>query len=486
MISIPSPIENIRKNKALLKLSGTAIIECLFQNKNTMKITINNLQNANNILLLSQVPNILTLEDVQENNYAQLELTTYDVITTKKASITINGITITSTNILENAVNNVFYINYNVNTSFLMSDIARALNSTSLSANYKIWSNKNVLYVKAKQASASYNIIYSIDGINLYQSNTTVSNNSVLTDSNITLQLLTSDGEYITSLSKKYLNDKLSFNLSPLFVSLLQFDELREYDIKLVATQGTKLTELYEMDNVKVLNGYKLDNDSLNYITHNNSNKLLQDFDGDLYYNSNDREFQLTIYNHSKKPFSYTVQEYNGNTRLSSMQYDDETMSNYCILTIPVYRTDATHVTITLPEIGEVKYINTAKNNYTNPEEHQTVYWNNSFGGISFFPFTFSKTEEYSTEKEIITTNVFEYYNNQNTKKVYSNTTQTTVTLTSQYLPKNTEKLFKDLNKSMNAYIIDNKGNKKTIIINSVAFNKVNNNTYQAEIQYVK
>lgn len=451
-----------------------------------MKFTLNNLKDANNILLLSQVPNILTLEDSPETEYAQLTLTSYDVITTKQATLTINNVTITSTNILENAVNNVFYIYYNVNTSFLMADIARALNNTSLAANYKIWSNKNTLYVKAKQSGAAYNITYSIEGINFYQTNTTVTNNSVLTDSNISLQLLTSDGDFITSLSKRYLNDKLSFNLSPLFTSLAQFDELQEYDIKLVATQGTKLTELYELDNVKVLNGYKLDDNSLSYISHNNTNKLLQDADGDLYYNSNDKEFQLTIYNHSKKPFSYTVQEWNGNTRLSSMQYDDETMSNYCILTIPVYRTDATHIIVTLPEIGEIKYINTANNNYTNPKEHQTIYWNNSFGGVSFFPFTFSKSEEYTTEKEVITTNVFDYYNNPNVKKVYSNTTQTTVTLTSQYLPKVTEKLFKDLNKSMNAYIIDNQGNKKTIIINSVAFNKVNNNTFQAEIQYVK
>lgn len=451
-----------------------------------MKILFNNLQNTNNILLLSQVPNIITLEDSKETEYASLMLTTYDVITTKQASLTINGITVTSTNILENAVNNIFYINYNVSTSFLMADIARALNNTSLSANYRIWSNKNILYIKAKQAGAAYNITYSIEGINLYQTNTTVTNNSVLTDSKIQLQLLTSTGEYITSLSKKYITDRVSFNLSPIFSSLAQFDEMAEYDIKLVATQGTKLTELYEMDNVKVLNGYKLEDISTNYIVHNNSNKMLQDFDGELYYNSNDREFYLTIYNHSEKPFSYTIQEWNGSNRLSSMQYDNEEMTNYCTLAIPVYRQDATHVTVTLPEIGEIKYNNTAYNNYTNPEEHQTIYWNNSFGGISFFPFTYSKVEEYSTEKEVITSNVFDYYNNQNVKKVYSNTTQTTVTLTSQYLPKNAEKLFKDLNKSMNAYVIDNQGNKRTIIINSVSFNKINNNTYQAEIQYVK
>ena len=451
-----------------------------------MKITLNKLQNANNILLLSQVPNIVTLEDVQEDEYAQLTLTSYDVITSKAATLTINGITITSTNILENAVNNVFYINYNVSTSFLMADISRALNNTALSANYKIWSNKNTLYVKAKQCGAAYNITYSIEGINFYTTNTTVTNNSVLTDSNISLQLFNKDGEFITSLSKRYITDRVSFNLSPLFTSLAKFDEMQEYDIKLIATQGTKLTELYEIDDVKVLNGYKLEDISPNYIVHNNSNKLLQDFDGERYYNSNDKQFQLTIYNHSEKPFSYTVQEWNGSTKLSSMQYDDETMSNYCILTIPVYRQDATHVTVNILEIGEIKYINTANNNYTNPEEHQTVYWNNSFGGISFFPFTYSKVEEYSTEKEVITSNVFDYYNNQNTKKVYSNTTQTTVTLTSQYLPKQTEKLFKDLNHSMNAYVIDNQGNKRTIIINNVSFNKINNNTYQAEVQYVK
>lgn len=451
-----------------------------------MKVTLNNLQDANNILLLSQVPDIITLEDSPETEYAQLTLTTYDVITTKQATLTINNVTITSTNILENAVNNVFYINYSVNTSFLMSDIARALNNTSLSSNYKIWNDKNTLHIKAKQAGAAYNITYTIEGINFYQSGTTVTNNSVLTDSNITLQLLTSTGEYITSLSKKYIADKLSFNLSPLFTSLAKFDEMQEYDVKLVATQGTKLTELYELDNVKVLNGYKLDDTSPNYITHNNSNKLLQDADGDLYYNSNDREFEVVIYNHSKKPFSYTVTEWKNSQQLTSMQYDDETMSNYCTLTIPVYRQDATHIIVTLPEVGEIKYFNTAHNNYTNPEEHQTVYWHNNFGGISFFPFTFSKTEDFATEKEIISTNVFNYYNNQNTKKVYSNTTKTTVTLTSQYLPKNAEILFKDLNATHNAYILDKQGNKKTIIINSVAFNKINNNTYQAVVQYVK
>lgn len=451
-----------------------------------MKITINNLQDANNILLLSQVPNILTIEDTKETEYAQLVLTANEVITTNKASITINDVTVTSTNVLENAVNNVFYINYNVNPSFLITDIARALNNTSLASNYKIWSNNNALYVKAKQAGAAYNITYSIEGINLYQTNTTVTNNSVLTNSNITLQLYKTDDEYITSLSKKYLNDSISFNLAPIFTTLAQFDEMQEYYIKLVAIEGTNYTELYELDNIKVLNGYKIEDITPNYITHNNANKLLQYYSGDLYYNSNDNEFQLTIYNHSKNPFSYTVQEWNGNTRLSSLQYDDETMQHYCTLTIPVYRTDATHVTVTLPEIGEIKYINTAHNNYTNPEEHQTVYWHNNFGGISFFPFTFSKTEEYTTEKEVISTNVFNYYNNPNVKKVYSNTTKTSVTLTSQYLPKSTEILFKDLNAAHNAYVLDKQGNKKTIIINNVAFNKINNNTYQAVVQYVK
>lgn len=459
-----------------------------------MKITFNNLTTATDIIQLTQLPNILRIEGSEETQFAQMTITIPANITESSATITINDITIASTDILENAVNNVFYLVPSMSSVFLAYSIAKALNNTQLAASYDIYSNERVVYIKAKQPSAQFNISHSVEGLTLSINKTNATNNSVLTNSIVQLVVTDADGNYITTLSKQYTNKSLSFNMSPLLVTLTEYNSITHYNIKITAINGTTITSLGELSNLKVINGYKINEDSANYITIKDR-LLLQDItNGDnnstyinnttLYYYQGEK-LQISVYNKNNTQYSITVTEYNGDEVLLTMNYDI-TPIEYQTLEFNTYMKNATHTVVNIPTVGNIRYNNITPISYADAKDVKTIYWNNSYGGVSFFTFTHKREDAVTTEKEIINKNVFDYYdNNYNTKQIYSNTTTQTTTLTSHYIDKNALYTLYDLNKAQNAWIIDKNNNVHNVIITSVEVNRINNKQYQATIKYV-
>lgn len=98
----------------------------------------------------------------------------------------------------------------------------------------------------------------------------------------------------------------------------------------------------------------------------------------------------------------------------------------------------AYYVDIVTPNQGTIRYTNVKPLRYGNMNEYQTLYWYNSYGGVSFFPFTAKRTEERETEKTLYKKQNFNLYtdNIKGMNKVYSMDNQYSVTLTTHYMDK--------------------------------------------------
>lgn len=450
-----------------------------------MQITFNNLQSPENILCLAQVPNILTIKDSPEEKEAVLLITVTNT-SAKNIIITVNGITIQSTDNINNVYGNFFYWSEYADKKYVAYTIVNALLNSNLSANYNINQTESIVYIRAKQAGAAYNITYSGNGF--FFQNTTVTDNSQLTNSIIQINVGTD------TFQKTFINEKLSFNLSPYFQTNINNGEIDDYYIFVNNIKNTTYNRIGNV-HINAINGYKLTPNSPDYITLTNNHTLLQDvYNGNnnstytnnttLYYLP-DENIPITLYNKNLNDFNITF-----NYLSSSFQtLETETLTvkpaaYHTVLYTPKQVNYAYYLEVQIPDVGTLIYNNIDNNKYTNKKDVQTLYFYNSFGGMSHFTFSQKREDTYKTEKEVIENNILEYYNNPNTKKVYSNNTTHTVTLTTHYTDLSGTYTLQDLNKSSEVWYYDNNNVKRIVIINEVNITKINNKQYQATITY--
>lgn len=459
-----------------------------------MKLTYNNLENPDNTLSIVGVPNILTISDTPETNKAALTIPIPNSLQiTSMPQININGITLTSTNNLDEVKNNVFYWQPYADKSYVAYTISSSLNNSNLSASYNISTAGAAVFVEAKQAGSAYNIVYEGD---FAATPMNVTDNSILTNSNVQIQLYDDfNRQHLMTLEKRYLSDKLSFNLSPAYNSLLNNGEILECDINIFNIKNGKMTTLDTISRVKSINGYKLTPNSPDYITLNNVHTLLQDvYNGKnnntyannttLYYYNN-QKVPITLHSQTITMFDIIIKYYDSAMQVIQTVTQSVKPLTYHTIYVTPNNDDAYAMTVQIPEVGTLLYHNIDKHQYANPDDVQTLYFYNSFGGISHFTFAHKREDRFQTKKETIEGNVFDYYNNPNTKNVYINETTQTTTLTSHYINLSSTYTLQDLNKSSEVWYIDNNNIKRNVIVDEVNINKINNKQYQAEVTYV-
>ena len=96
----------------------------------------------------------------------------------------------------------------------------------------------------------------------------------------------------------------------------------------------------------------------------------------------------------------------------------------------------SSYIDLNIPNIGKLRYTVIKPIHAT--DEAQRIYWVNSYGGISFFDFTGTRTEERKTDIETYERSLYDYYtlNRQELKKIYSKEVKITVTLTTHNIVK--------------------------------------------------
>ena len=144
----------------------------------------------------------------------------------------------------------------------------------------------------------------------------------------------------------------------------------------------------------------------------------------------------------------------------------------------------STYVDVVLPTNQTIRY------NVIKPLKYSDitsrVYWYNSYGGISFFDFTGSRTEERKTEKSTYKKSNLSLYENKQKSldKIYSNELEYEVTLTTHMIERDGLYSLYDLVNSYHAWIVIN-GEENEIIVTDFKINESqNNNIYQCEIKY--
>jgi hypothetical protein len=119
-------------------------------------------------------------------------------------------------------------------------------------------------------------------------------------------------------------------------------------------------------------------------------------------------------------------------------------------------------------------------------EYYQRIYWRNSYGGVSFFDFTASKSESREVETTTYNKNVYDYYTQDVNEKAipYDNAVNYSVTLKSHLIEKDGTYIFNDLIQSSNVWTEVN-GETYRIILDSVSVDEDNrNDLYTATIKY--
>lgn len=142
------------------------------------------------------------------------------------------------------------------------------------------------------------------------------------------------------------------------------------------------------------------------------------------------------------------------------------------------------YIDIVIPDVGTLRY------NVIKPlkatDEIQRVYWTNSYGGVSFFDFTGTRTETRKTKVDYYQQNLFDYYDKDTAQlnKVYNKDVSITVSLSTHSIEKDGTWQFFDLQNSSNAWTYVN-GKKYFITITDLKITESQvNDIYTATVEY--
>lgn len=478
-----------------------------------MDISLNNLDNPSNIVCLSDVPNILKVEDFEGGTYASFLLQFnpgLKPLTSRDGQwyITILGETITNVIDQKMAVGKNFYIADT--TTSLAASVARALRCCpTIAANFNVTSNGSSVTVKAKEvgpldnnSAVSTNITYSY----LTVSRNVGSANAELYGSKVVVDLFTEKPEgqtYVTTLEKNYYNTDASFNLSPVLTTLTTPGKVAEFDLKISKLKNGEYTTIGNINNNYVTIGYMV-NQGDKYINANDfnyaqnfkrgeerefaNNSLLYIYSPTLpisFYNGNDGRFYVTVdYVDSAGNILETFNAMTWSNTDSSKKLWDITLNLASNTGLSERFKQAFYIDVHLGTHTPIRY------NVIKPlkatEYYQRIYWRNSYGGISFFDFTGQKSETRDLNVSTYQKNIFGYYDDTKNEleKIYNNDVKYTVSLKSHLFENDGKYIFNDMMQSTEAWVERN-GETYGIIIDSVSVEETNqNNIYEASVKY--
>lgn len=493
-----------------------------------MNITLNGLNNPSNIITLSDCPTILTISNGGTGDYASGYInigSLNSVILGTEYYIEVNGERILSTNDISKSVGKRFYISNQssvTNQLAVANKIIAALrNISTVDANYNIYQYyaDNVLkasvILKAKEIGSKYNLtiktnlptgVITIGTTNGSNTDTLASGKSnkinidIYSNQGASQPRINSNyptiGNYVTTLEKEYFSKSVSFDLSPLLTTLIDYNNTTQYSIIIYSVIDANVTTIGSINNNYVTSGYLV----------NQGGTFLPKFTGSILAQNVKRGEPKPVYNNT---ILYTYEP----TIVFSL-YSDATVSNMNVVvdykdsaygtmtsqTIALFQNNnlqtftlnlnvvnfnkSDYIDVTIPNVGVLRYKVIKPINAT--ETNNRIYYNNSYGGVSFFDFTGDRTETRKTSIDYYQKQLFDFYNESKSElnKIYDKTVDITVTLKTHNLEKDGTWQLYDLQNSTNAWIEIN-GKTYTINITDVKIDKTTvNEIYVGTISY--
>lgn len=468
-------------------------------------ISYNNLSSPSNILTFTEVPNILKVEENVQGQKCIIELKIenglrYTVTADSQYNISMFGEVITNAMSPSDAVNRRFFIANDAQSTAM--GIVKALRECSnLSADFNVFGDSNgYVYVVAKTIG---NKIVNANDIQTNIPNqymtieiTDGSSSSSLFNSKIDVDVYSgtpSFNTYITTLEKNFYGSECAFDVSPVLATFSQYGKTKPYVFNISAYGDNG--EFYTL-------GSMSGNTAIGYLANQSQKYLVANGVQTLINNSRGRNGQGILYVY-EPTIPYTVLRNDEVIAWNVNVYAKDSAFNviWSGSSVESYSSDSLieDYSVSIPQTAftSAYYIDlevdgkTTRFNVTKPlkatDYCQRVLWRNEYGGISFFDFTSARRETDNVEIETYEKNVFDYYvtNEFEKKKIYKNSYNKSVSLTSHILQEDGKWIFNSLMRSKKVWTIVN-GSLFYIIPKTidVAEDQTYNNIYTATLTY--
>ena len=417
----------------------------------------NNTSEGSNLLLLSRVPNIINVEQAMYSStpaYGTITVGTVSADTGKY--IAVNGLTITS--VQNNPEGRKFLLNADqASTAFSIMQALKTI--PDINGKYDVYiseSNSTVVYIRAKQSGAKYNLSIStnIQGIalNTYGADQQGWNLDVITCD------VYENGQFNASLEKDVAGASTSFDISPVLTP--EYNSIDTCTAVLRGVNPNSLVASLDTFSFKAINGYRVNNGPL-YLQANNQMAAYLGR-GTLKSGCDNR---TELYTSSNKPlvFSYI------NLTSTSLQFE----ISYLTSALETAATDTLTLSGQTAGIIDVEY---SMDNYMGSdiyfvdvatpdgyvcrwnvirpdkaaESVSRLLWRNCYGGISFFDFTSTSTEKIDLDRREIEHSLYDIYTADihGNKEAYKSRSNIKLTMTTHLIDKDGTYIFNDLAKS--------------------------------------
>lgn len=473
-----------------------------------ISLKFNNITNATDFVTFTDIPNIVTVTNSETGGTkAELKIT----ISGNWAAashidpwyISINGETITGVDNYKNAINKNFYIS--PSNSSTAASIAKALrNCPSLASSFVISNYENQIWLKAR-AKGEFTWDITTNATAYTTTNGTGGTVSdELVGGSVDVNLLDDGNNYITTLTKNYYESGLSFDITPLITTLAERGKAVPFNLEVAATKndgtytilgnitGNTITEGYLVNQ-----GYKyIDLGTLGFcVAQNYSRGTSQGAENNtkLYVYADTIPFswysktmnsitiKVTYYSSARVQFyesTQTLTDANGWLHNGTVNIDSSKKLEAYYIGIQPYdgETSLTDYPIIYNVIKPLK----------STEYYQRVYFRNSYGGVSYFDFTASKTDSRDVDITTYQKNIYDFYTQSRNEldMIYDNKVKYSTTLKSHIIEKDGTYLFNDLLQSPEVWITEN-GEDYGIILDSLSVEEDNrNNLFTATIKY--
>ena len=439
-----------------------------------MNILLNGNTNPQQYITFNGVPTILKIDSFGDGDKAKLEITvSTGGNTSEPCYIRVNGYTITSTNVLGNDVSSVYLVPLSLGSSYTKASaysIAKAFQNTGLINSYNIYCDNQVygstsskVIIEAKEKGNQYNFT-EIDTNATYisfSSPTNGSSSDLLTGAKVVLDVyaepdITKQTQiganskvlpHLITVEKNYYKDGINFDLSPILASVTENGNVTQYNVTASYIKNGQATVIGELSHNYATNGYSVNQGRFYipkfsgwYLAQNVSRGTDKGYHNNttLYY-LNGEEITVSFYCYDFSTKNIIVEYYDSamNHLVSSISTITPNKSLYTFRYTPT-NDEAYYMIVRLPNGEQIRYTNVKPLKYGNMNDYQVLYWYNSYGGVSFFPFTAKREEERETEKTLYKKQNFNLYtdNIKSMNKVYSMDNQYSVTLTTHYMDK--------------------------------------------------
>ena len=494
-----------------------------------MKITLNGIENPNNIITFTNCPTILTVSDSWTGTRARSVIDVVNlssVRTPEEYTISVGDYIIRGTSDLSKSVGNRFYLtssNTLANRVLVARKIVDAISSLGgITMSYRVWQdsdNDGQLLPRVIVEA----IGVGIDNVGIYRNDpmpsgivtmgdamgsiTSIFNGSITNKIHVDIYKNNSPvnringttwtrGSFIARLEKTVWGGTVSFDLSSIFNTESEIGTLSEYEIIIYSEVDGDITALGDLKYIYATPGYFV-NQGGSFIPKFTGCYLAQNVSRGnsvggvnksilyVYYNS----IVFSLYADISMGTVGCTIDYLNNAQAS---LGTETQNIFCGNNLNTFTLSlnqlllqqSSYVDLNIPNVGKLRY-NVIKPIHAT-DETQRICWTNSYGGTSFFDFTGTRTEERKTDIETYQRSLYDYYTSdrQELKKIYSKEVKITVTLTTHNIQKDgTWQLF-DLQNSYNAWTTVN-GKEYAIHITDIQVDETDvAGIYTAQIEY--